>query len=275
MRRKAFRISVCMALGALGACGACMNSDSNRKPTITLSCAASTSELVDEVVRPFQAMHAVDVKINAGPSNTIARQAIDGAPVDLLLLANDQWTQDLEYEGLLAERIHLFSNRMVLIVPTDRDASTSSMDLPDRYDLEQAKQFLTTGARRLSLAGSNVPAGIAADEVLTSIGCLQLITSEHRIVRGQDVRMALRYVELGEADAGVVYFTDARANSAVRIVHNFDRSLHAPIEYVLIRTKLKNAPGNRLVSDLFKHFESAEAQKIYDDFGFAPIEVQE
>jgi molybdate transport system substrate-binding protein len=52
-----------------------------------------------------------------------------------------------------------------------------------------------------------------------------------KFVLGKDVRQVLTYVETGNADAGLVYATDAKASGRVRIVVIASESSHDPIDY--------------------------------------------
>ena len=58
---------------------------------------------------------------------------------------------------------------------------------------------------------------------------------ESRLVPTNDVRAALRLVELGEVDAGVVYETDVSASTTVGILAKIPSGLHDPIVYPVVR----------------------------------------
>jgi molybdate transport system substrate-binding protein len=76
-----------------------------------------------------------------------------------------------------------------------------------------------------------VPAGQYARAALEELGWWQVL--EGRVIGAVDVRAALRLVEMGEADAGVVYRTDAMASDAVVVVGAFGSAEVAPIAYPL------------------------------------------
>jgi molybdate transport system substrate-binding protein len=50
-------------------------------------------------------------------------------------------------------------------------------------------------------------------------------------VRADNVRSAMMFVARGESPLGIVYATDALADSQVRIVDTFPENTHAPITY--------------------------------------------
>ena len=92
---------------------------------------------------------------------------------------------------------------------------------------------------------------------------------EGKIARGQDVRMALTYVEKGEAEAAIVYATDVPAAKNVIQVYEFDPALHDEIVYVLVL--LKKGESNPAAKELFEFLQSPEADATYRIFGFERI----
>jgi molybdate transport system substrate-binding protein len=105
-----------------------------------------------------------------------------------------------------------------------------------------------------------------ADQALTKLELLEPLVTAGKIVRGQDVRSALSFVERGEAEAGIVYSTDLTAAQGVKTVHEFDPSLHDEIAYVLVLLKRDDASPR--AKELFEFLQSAEADAVYAQFGF-------
>ena len=76
---------------------------------------------------------------------------------------------------------------------------------------------------------NSVPAGDYGKQVLTSLGLWDAVQS--RLVLAKDVRQVLSYVETGNADAGIVYATDARESSKVRVTATAPPGSHTPVVY--------------------------------------------
>src|SRR5262249_5731328 len=126
--------------------------------------------------------------------------------------------------------------------------------------------------QKIALAGENVPAGMYADQALAKLDLLQRLVDDGKIVRGQDVRSALSYVERGEAEAGIVYATDVAAAN-VETVHQFDRTLHD--ESVYVRVLLKHAGESPEARAFYEFLQSSQADDAYVKFGFERIRKAE
>jgi molybdenum ABC transporter molybdate-binding protein len=83
----------------------------------------------------------------------------------------------------------------MLVVPKGNPAGVRTPD-----------DLLRPAVKRLALGGPTVPAGIYARQALKRLGLWE--RAEGRVVSGENVRVALSYVERGEADAGIVYATE-------------------------------------------------------------------
>jgi molybdate transport system substrate-binding protein len=79
-----------------------------------------------------------------------------------------------------------------------------------------------------AMVGS-VPAGIYAKEAIVHFGLWDEL--QNQIVQTDNVRSALRLVELGEVDFGLVYYSDAVTSKAVQIVERLPSESHSSIEY--------------------------------------------
>jgi molybdate transport system substrate-binding protein len=222
---------------------------------VVLSAAASTKEVAEELVRRFELLTGGTVRINLGSSSALAAQIMSGAPVDLYLSASPEWAAAVADAGLVEQQVPLMANTLVLVTPRGNPAR-----------VKNPADLTGDAVRHVALAGETVPAGKYAEQALRALGLQNRLLADNRIVRGQDVRVALSYVERGEAEAGIVYATDARASRGVEVVYAFDPADHDPILYVL--AILKAARRNPLAAQFGEYLQSAEAQALIDSHGF-------
>ena len=250
------------------AVGAILSASCSRQPpaaptrgvAITLSVAASTREIVESQAAAFVKTHrAAALSVNPGPSSGLATQIIEGAPVDLFLSASSAWADKVEQAGLVAKRVDLLMNSLVIVVPKG-----NPLGIKDPADLSKE------GVKRIALAGENVPAGQYADQALEKLELLAPLKTAGKIVRGQDVRSALAYVQRGEAEAGIVYSTDVRTATELEIASEIDPKLHDPIVYVLVL--LKDGELKPEATKLFEFLQAPEANAVYASAGFRRIE---
>jgi molybdate transport system substrate-binding protein len=158
--------------------------------------AASLTEAFGEIAKEFEVMHPdTDVVLNLAGSQALRIQIEGGAPADVFASADGEAMQAL---GALVEPPAVFArNALVVVVPKGNPAGLKSLaDLPD--------------APRIVLAAPEVPAGRYARKALDAAGLRAAV--EAKVVSNElNVRLVLSRVASGEADAGVVYRTDATA----------------------------------------------------------------
>jgi molybdate transport system substrate-binding protein len=231
---------------------------SNVLAPIVVSAAASTKEAVEALCDEFSKASRADVRVNAGASNTLANQILNGAPADIFFSANTKWASEIEKANLALDSVRLLTNSLVIVVPQRNPGNVRA-----------PRDLLGDRVKIIALAGENVPAGMYANQALTKLELLKPLTDAKKIVRGQDVRSALSFVERGEAEAGIVYSTDVRMASSLKVSHEFDSKLHDEIVYVLVLLKHSGEEG--LAKKLYLDLQSPEAMKVYEKFGFSRI----
>lgn len=164
---------------------------------LTVSVAASIHDAMEEITQAFTAATGLGVDLNTGGSNTLARQIVDGARVDLFLSADDEQMDVVERAGLVVQgtRTYLLSNTLVVVVPEGATTPTR-------------EQLLAGGVRRLAMGEpSSVPVGVYGREWLRHEGAWERLKGA--VVPFLSVRAVLTAVESGRVDAGIVYRTDA------------------------------------------------------------------
>jgi molybdate transport system substrate-binding protein len=174
--------------------GALLASRASGQPTaprLTIFAAASLTEVFPRVDPA--------ATYSFGGSNTLAAQIQNGAPADLFASASPTYTQALYGDGLVEKPVTFASNRLVLIVPTSNPAGIRTL-----FDLARKDV-------RLVVAAPAVPVGAYTRVVLGKLGLSSVLAKV--VSQESDVKGVVGKVALGQADAGFVYVTDARAVS--------------------------------------------------------------
>jgi molybdate transport system substrate-binding protein len=213
----AMRCLATFALGALLAAGAAARADE----AITVFAPSSLTDVVGEIGEAFAAAGHPRPAFSVGATSELAREVLAGAPADVFISADADWMDRLAARGAIdgGTRVDIARNRMVCVVP--RGATPVAETLAD---LAAARY------RRIAVAGETVPAGKYARAALEKAGVLAAVSA--RLVSMPTVRATLALVERGEADAGLVYATDAiAAKRRVECAFDVPADAHPPIVY--------------------------------------------
>jgi len=227
---------------------------------ILVSAAASLTDALSEIGQAYTRVNPrTTVRFNFAASGALQRQIEQGAPVDVFVSASPKEMDALQKAGRidLPTRSDVCGNRLVLIV------SKGSR-------LRRWEDLLSPSVKRIALADpDSVPAGRYAKETLTRRGLWDQLKS--RFVFGENVRQTLTYVATGDADAGVVFETDARLQpSKVRVVQAaIPGRDHIPILYPA--AALKGAPNGTQAKRFVQFLKGSVAQRIFAKFGFSSV----
>lgn len=251
------RLRRALALGAVSLLGMQAPVLSDDAP-VTLFVAASLSQAIEEVGQAYTATHGGQIAVSAGGSGTMARQIAEGAPADVVMLANSEWMDWLMIEGLVDGGAiePLLSNRLVLIAPANA---------PELTDLSAPALLARLDGGRMAMGQvTSVPAGIYGRAWLMKSGLWDAL--QPSVAETENVRAALALVALGEAPLGVVYATDAAAEPAVRVLYQVPEDPEWQITYPA-------APITPEGQAVFKYLGGAQAREIFRRHGFIPLEI--
>ena len=223
--------------------------------------AASLREACSELQRPFEQAHpGVRLRFNFAGSQELRTQLEQGASADVFISADRRQMEGAERAGLVGPERLLVSNTPVVIVPrSNPSALTRFVDLPR--------------VKRLVIGTQEVPIGHYTLEVLdkanTALGGDFRARVEARVVsRELNVKQVLAKVVLGEADAGLVYASDAASAGAqvkvVPIPAEFNVVAHYPMAAV------RRAPHPQLAAEYLQFLASPAAQAVFIKYGFGP-----
>lgn len=226
------------------------------EPAITVFAAASLRDAFEAVVADYSG----DVVVSYGGSGQVARHVTQGAPADIILLANVEWMDWLEKREAIApgSRRNLLGNSLVLV------GSAGSKKLSD-LTADKLSELLAGG--RLAIAHTNgVPAGIYGRQWMEAAGFWQMLKPQ--LAETENVRAALALVSRGEAPLGVVYLTDAMADPQVDVVYRIDPSMHASITYPIAVVRDRSEPH---IIDFMDFILSPAQLETFRSHGFAVI----
>lgn len=217
--------------------------------------AASLSPALTTLAKDFEQQHNCSILINTASSGTLARQIAQGAPADLFISANKKWLTSLQNDSLiLTESTLSIKNELVLIAPTN--AKLRNVDLSQ---VKAMNELLAT--RRIAIGDPNhVPVGQYA---VQAINVLKWQVSTAQTLQSKDARATLATVELGEAELGIVYRTDAEKSSNVKIIGPIPKASHAPINYFA-----GTCSHNPLSVEFLKFLNTPQATQIWKKYGF-------
>ncbi|MGI8406095.1 MAG: molybdate ABC transporter substrate-binding protein [Thermomicrobiales bacterium] len=232
---------------------------------LTVFAAASLTDAFNKMKTDLQAEHLnLEITFQTGGSQALVTQLQAGAKADVLATANNS-TMKTAVDGDLIERkpVPFTGNRLVIVTPKDNPAKIASLD------------DLGKDGIRLVIAGADVPAGKYALQAICSYGSkgaapADFVTSVGNNVVSEetDVRSVLAKVQLGEADAGIVYASDAVAaklsGSEVNAIE-FPATVPATATYPIAPV----AGGNTGLANAFiAYVLSPDGQKVLAEYGF-------
>lgn len=234
-----------------------------RRPTppgpdaIVVSAAVSLTEALESMSSGLEQRLGRAVVLNLGGSNSLARQIAAGAPVDVFISADTEQVQRLEASGRIAAgtAVPLLSNRLVVVTDPGR-----------RLAIRSAEDLRAPGVRRVAMGDpAAVPAGVYARRWLERAGLWAAV--QPKIVPGTSVRAALAAVDAGEADAAIVYATDARAARHAVVAFEVPADAAPPILYMA--AIVADAPHPDGARALLRMLREPAATAVFERFGFS------
>jgi molybdate transport system substrate-binding protein len=246
LRGKAL-VFACLLWGALAAA---------RAEEVVVFAAASLTDALLEIAASYEEATGTEVVLSFGASNLLARQIRAGAPADVFLSADEARMDELDRRGLVLEgaRVSALSNTLAVVVPRG-----------SRLRIVSAADLAGPGVRTLVLAEPTaVPAGIYARAWLRSRGVWPKVID--RVVPTESVRGALAAVAAGNADAGIVYRTDASLSDRVEVAFEVPAAEGPPISYpfAVLRGARDPAAARRFLDYLL----SPPATTVFRRLGF-------
>jgi molybdate transport system substrate-binding protein len=223
---------------------------------IRVGAAASLSESLTEAAHDFELKHGDRITLNFASSSLIARQIQEGARMDLFLSADTRSMDQVQGELEPGTRRDFLSNRLALILPKDSSLSITNLSgLP----LSKIKRFALGDP-------AAVPAGLYGRRALEDAGLWERL--QKRILPCENVRAALAAVEAGNAEAGIVYRTDAMQSRRITIASVItDPKIKIVYPVAILKGSVQKSSARAFLDFLL----SPSGREIFERHGFLTL----
>ncbi len=214
--------TVTMAVAvAVAGCGAAAGQPGNAptRHTVVILAASSLTEPLTAIAKDFESSHpGTDVQVSFAASSTVVSQVNQGAPADLIALAGISAAGPLDKSRIVGGMPTLAKNTLEIATPPSNPGRVTAIADLSRPTL------------KVVLCAATVPCGMAAAKALSIAGVVAHVVSYET-----NVKATLTKVQLGEADAAIVYRSDVL--SAGERVHGvpIPATVNQTLDYPLIR----------------------------------------
>jgi len=250
------RLALLIPLAALAACSPAAEPGRSRPERLIVSAAASLTPVLGPVAAAYTERGGPVVELNLAASSTLAAQIISGAPVDLFISADVLQMDRVAARGRIEPdtRVDLLSNQLVVVAPPGGLGPLSS-----------PADLAGPGVRRVAIGDpAGVPVGVYAKAYLESHALWERLGD--RVLPMVDVRAALATVAAGDADAGIVYRTDALSSPGVATIYEIPVDEGPRITYPAAVVAGTAAP--EAARRLLAYLGGAEASAMFEAAGF-------
>ena len=243
------------------------SSPAGARHTLYVFAGASLSDAFTELGHRLEKQRpGLTVRFNFAGSQQLATQIEQGAAADVFASADERWMSHVRDAGLIAGESAIFArNRLVVIVPKTNPARI------------QRLQDLARGGVKLVLGADAVPVGRYSRTVLQNLARDQAFGSEFaaRVLRNvvseeENVKSVVGKVQLGEADAGMVYRSDVTP-SVARFLRVFElpesANVLASYPISVLRDAKESVAGAAFVALVL----SAEGQQVLERSGLIAV----
>lgn len=254
----------------LTACGSSTTATGSSTPTpapVTLNifAAASLTKSFNLIEANYTKLHPnIKFKADYDSSSALEQQLANGAPADIFASADTTNMQKATTAGLVTSSQVFAHNRLVVILPVSNPGHITTL-----------KDLARAGVK-IDVADSTVPVGKYTLQVLANMGkspdygpAYVAAVTKNVVSKEENDAAIVQKVQLGEADAGVVYVSDINPATAsqftsITIPDNFNVIADYPI------AALKNSAHNSEAQDFVQYVLSPDGQAVLKQYNFVP-----
>lgn len=226
---------------------------------IKIAAASNLKFVLADLATQYKQQTAIQVDVNLGASGNLARQILQGLPVEQFISADEAWVAELAKSGRTVDAGQRYATgRLALIVP-------KNSALPLAQGLAAVVRAMKVGDKFAIANPALAPYGVAAVEALMRAGVGTLPAGQK--VLGDNIGQATQFVATGAAQAGITALALAQAPeiAASLQVLPLPAVLHAPLHQRMVLFKGAGAAA----ADWHRFLLSPPAQAVFVRHGYA------
>jgi molybdate transport system substrate-binding protein len=227
---------------------------------VTVFAAASMKDALDEINAAFTKSTGIKVDASYAGSQTLMHLIEEGSRADVFLSADTDWMDyGIQKKVIKDDRcFFLLGNTLVLIA--SKNSKLGNVTIKPGFNLAQLAGNSLIAIGDVQAA---VPVGIYAKEALKKLGSWDAAATKFTMT--QDVRAAVTLVAQGVASLGIVYASDAKVESRVKVIGTFPGDSHPAIVYPVAATITARLEADTYLSYLRS---TAATKAVADKYGF-------
>lgn len=233
--------------------------------SLTIYAATSLTDAFESLAAAFEAQQpGIELHLNFSSSSSLAAQIVAGAPADIFASANEKQMELVVADGRIdGQAARSFAhNQLVLALPADNPAGIESV------------RDLARDGYLLVLAAPGTPIRAYTDAMLQSHHDELGADFSERVLRNlaseeSNVRQVVARLALGEADAGIVYQTDARGDISKQLLVIEIAAAHNQLAAYPI-APLTDSANPDLAAQFIEYVLGDAGRAILSEHGFCP-----
>lgn len=220
---------------------------------IVVSAAASLKNCLEEIIPEYEKNSGDKIILNLGGSGTLRTQIEKGAVVDIFISANQENVNMLIDKNIIKkENAYDFLSNILILVKS----LYSKSEIKSVEELKNSDVYIAVGNPETAPVGKYTLQSLKNLEIFETL-------NQEKVIYAKDVTAAAQYVQMGEADFGIIYESDKNRMKNPIIVAEFPESSHDKIIYSL--ALLNN---NKETESFFEFLRKEKTKKIFKKHGF-------
>jgi molybdate transport system substrate-binding protein len=221
--------------------------------TLVVFAATSLTAAFNKIATQFDAANpGVTVKFNYNGSSSLATQITQGAPADVFASASPTNMTTVTDQSMTSTTPQTFTRNQGEIMAEAGD--------PDHITSVAA---LANPSLKVVTCAPDVPCGALATQIFKNADVTVKPVSQEQNVGG-----VVTKVSLGEADAGIVYVTDVKANGTKTVGVPIPANQNQITKYPI--AEIKGAPNAAAAAAFIAYVLGPGGQQVLQSFGFLP-----
>ena len=218
---------------------------------IVVSAAASLKNCLEEILPEYEKLSGDKVLLNLGGSGTLRTQIENGVPVDLFISADQKNVKILVDKNMVKKEnsYDFLSNSLILVKSPYSKSSVNSVE-----GLKNSDVYLVIGNPDTAPVGNYTLTALKNLEILDKL-------NREKLIYAKDVSAVVQYIEMGEADFGVIYNSDKNRMKNPIVVEEFPENSYDKVIYSV--AILNNSDD---VKKLFEFLR--ENKEVFKKYGF-------